>query len=92
MRKYFGIIVLIVVFLAVFVPFASSNPDGLEKVALTFGAEEHQPFWNGLMGDYSIGAVGNSYVSTVLAGVFGVFMVLLVTFLLGKAIAPKSHG
>jgi len=91
-RKYFGIVALIVVFLAVFVPFASSNPDGLEKVASTFGAEEHQPFWSGLMADYSIGAVGSSYVSTVLAGVFGAFMVLLVALLLGKAIAPKSHG
>jgi cobalt/nickel transport protein len=91
-KKYFGIIALIVVFLAVFVPFASSNPDGLEKVASTFGAEEHQPFWNGLMADYSVGAVGNSYVSTVLAGVFGAFMVLLVALLLGKAISPKSHG
>jgi ABC-type sulfate transport system permease component len=92
MRKHLAIVGLIVVFLLVFVPFASSNPDGLEKVASTFGAEEHPSFWNGLMADYSIGAVGNSYVSTVLAGVFGVFMVLLVAFLLGKALAPKSHG
>jgi ABC-type sulfate transport system permease component len=91
-KKYFGIVALIVVFLAVFVPFASSNPDGLEKVASAFGVEEHQPFWSGLMADYSIGAVGNSYVSTVLAGVFGVFVVLLVALLLGKALAPKSQG
>lgn len=92
MRKQLGVIVLIVVFLLVFVPFASSNPDGLEKVASTFGAEEHQPFWSGLMADYSVGVVGNSYVSTVLAGVFGAFMVLLVALLLGKAMAPKSQG
>ena len=92
MRKQLGMIVLIVVFLAVFVPFASSNPDGLEKVASTFGAKEQPSIWNGLMADYSVGVVGNSYVSTVLAGVVGVFMVLLVALLLGKAIAPKSHG
>jgi hypothetical protein len=92
MKKYLGIIALILVFLAVFILFASSNPDGLEKVAVTFGAEEHQPLWNGLMADYSIAAVSNSYLSTVLAGVFGTFMVLLATFLLGRAIAPKSRA
>lgn len=91
MKKYLGIIALIIVFLVVFIPFASSNPDGLEKVAATFGAEEHQPLWNGLMADYSIAAIGDSYLSTVLAGVFGTFIVLLATFLLGRAIAPKSR-
>jgi ABC-type sulfate transport system permease component len=92
LKKYLGMIALIMVFLVIFVPFASSNPDGLEKVAATFGVEEHQPLWNGLMADYSIGAIGNSYLSTVLAGVFGTFMVLLATFLLGRAIAPKRRA
>ena len=40
MKKYVLAIVLLVVFLAVFIPFASSNPDGLEKVAETFGVGE----------------------------------------------------
>jgi hypothetical protein len=90
MKKYFGAIALIMVFLAVFIPFASSNPDGLEKVVETFGGTEHEPLWNGLMVDYSVEAVGNSFVSTLLAGAFGVFMVLLAGFLLGTAIAPKK--
>jgi hypothetical protein len=92
MKKHFAIIALIMVFLAIFVPFASSNPDGLEKVAVTFGVEGHQPLWSGLMADYSIETIGNSYLSTVLAGVFGTSMVLLATFLLGRAIAPKSRA
>jgi ABC-type sulfate transport system permease component len=92
MKKYFAVIALIMVFLVILIPFASSNPDGLEKVAATFGVEEHQPLWNGLMADYSIVAIDNSYLSTVLAGVFGTFVVLLVTFLLGRAIAPKSRA
>ena len=91
MKKYFAVIALIMVFLVILIPFASSNPDGLEKVAATFGVEEHQPFWNGLMFDYSVGAIGNPYISTLIAGVFGILMVLLATFLLGKAIAPKSR-
>ena len=90
MKKYFGITALIVVFLAILIPFASSNPDGLERVVETFGVEEHAPLWNGLMSDYAIAAIGNPYVSTLLAGVFGTFMVLLAAFLLGKAMAPKN--
>ena len=92
MKKHLGILALIVAFLAIFIPFASSNPDGLERVVETFGVTEHQPFWNGLMSDYAVSAIGNPYVSTLLAGVFGTFMVLLTAFLLGKAIAPKSHA
>ena len=92
MKKHLGIVALIVVFLAVFIPFASSNPDGLERVVETFGVAEHQPFWNGIMSDYAISAIGNPYMSTLLAGIFGTFMVLLAAFLLGKAIAPKSHA
>ena len=90
MEKYLGIVALIIVFLVVFIPFASSNPDGLEKVAVSFGADEHWHLWNGLMADYSIAAISNSYLSTVLAGVFGTFMVLLAAFLLGRAMAPKN--
>jgi len=92
MNKHLAVIAAIVVFLAVFIPLASSSPDGLEHVVETFGVAEHAPFWNGLMSDYAVSAIGNPYVSTLLAGVFGTFMVLLAAFLLGKAIAPKSHA
>ena len=87
-KKHLGTVALIVVFLAVFIPFTSSSPDGLERVVETFGVAEHAPFWNGLMSDYAIAA--SAYVSTLLAGVFGTFMVLLAAFLLGKAITPKN--
>ena len=92
MKKHLGTVALIVVFLAVFIPFASSSPDGLERVVETFGVAEHAPFWNGIMSDYAITAIGDPYVSTLLAGVFGTFMVLLATFLLGKAITPKNSA
>jgi len=90
MKKHFAAIALIVAFLAVFIPLASSNPDGLERVAQNFGVAEHTPIWNGIMSDYAIAAIGNPYVSTLLAGVFGTLMVLLAGFLLGKAMAPKK--
>jgi ABC-type sulfate transport system permease component len=90
MKKHFAAIALIVAFLAVFIPLASSSPDGLERVVETFGVAEHAPIWNGIMSDYAIAAIGNPYVSTLLAGVFGTLMVLLAGFLLGKAMAPKK--
>jgi hypothetical protein len=90
MSKHLAVIAAIVVFLAVFTPLASSSPDGLERVVETLGVAEHEPFWSGIMSDYAIAAIENPYVSTLLAGVFGTFMVLLAAFLLGKAMAPKS--
>jgi len=90
MKKNLAEIAAIMVFLVVFIPLASSSPDGLERVVETFGVEEHAPFWNGLMSDYAIAAIADPYVSTLLAGVFGTFMVLLAAFLLGKAITPKN--
>jgi hypothetical protein len=90
MKKHLAVIALIVVFLAVFIPLASSNPDGLERVVENFGVEEYAPFWNGLMSDYAIAAIADPYISTLLAGVFGTFLVLLAAFLLGKAMAPTN--
>ena len=92
MKKEVAVLCLIALFLVVFVPFASSNPDGLEKVVLTHGAQEHQSPWSGLMADYSIEIMDNSYVSKVLAGIFGIFIVLLSAFLLGRAIEPKKKA
>jgi hypothetical protein len=91
MNKQVVVIAAIVVFLAVFVPLASSSPDGLERVAENFGIKETAPFWNGIMSDYAVATIANPYVSTLLAGVFGTFAVLLAGFVLGKAMTPKNQ-
>jgi hypothetical protein len=44
------------------------------------------------MSGYSVATVGDAYVSTFLAGLFGIVAVLLATFLLGKTVAPKKKG
>jgi cobalt/nickel transport protein len=90
MKTYLGVIATIVIFLAVFIPFASSSPDGLERVVENFDVAENVPFWNGIMSDYAIAAIADPYVSTLLAGVFGTLVVLLAGFLLGKAMTPGS--
>lgn len=90
MKRYFKALILILVCFAVLVPFASNAPDGLEKVAETFGIEEHEPVWKGLMPDYTLPTIDNPYVSTLLAGTFGVFLVLGVALMLGTAMT-KPH-
>jgi len=91
MRKYILAIGLVIIFLVVFIPFASTSPDGLEKVAENLGVEENAPFWRGLMFDYSVEAVGNPYVSTLIAGVVGTGLVLLACLALGKVLVKKNN-
>jgi ABC-type sulfate transport system permease component len=90
MKKYIAGTILVFVFLAAFIPFASSSPDGLRKVASSLGVNE-QPFWQGFMSNYSVSALGNTYVSTLLAGFFGIVFVLTATLALGKAITKRSQ-
>jgi hypothetical protein len=92
MSKHVAVIVAILVFLAFLIPFASSNPDGLERVVETYGMEESSSFWNGIMSDYAISAITDPYISTLLAGAFGTLLVLAAAFLLGKVISPKASA
>ncbi len=89
MRKYLFAVLLIMGFLAILIPLASVNPDGFEKVAQTLGIEG-TPFWAGLMSGYSVGIIGNPYISTLIAGVAGTLLVLLFSLLLGKVLIKKS--
>ncbi|HEX6231458.1 MAG TPA: PDGLE domain-containing protein [Actinomycetota bacterium] len=72
--------------LAFFVsPFASSSPDGLEKVAIDQGfaetAEEHA-LADGPLADYGVRGVEDEGLSTGLAGVIGVAITFGVAMLL----------
>lgn len=91
MKKYLATLIFTLVGLAVLIPFASDAPDGLEKVAESLGIGEHEPTWSGLMPDYTLPHVENTYVSTLVAGVFGVFLVFGVTYLLGTVMAKPSE-
>ena len=91
MKKYLATTAMVVVFLAVFIPFASSSPDGLQRVASSLGIEKTEPAWHGLMGDYSVNALGDTYVSTLAAGVLGILMVLVASLVLGAAITRRNQ-
>jgi hypothetical protein len=55
------------------------------------GIEEPEPTWHGLMGDYSVSALGDGYVSTLAAGVLGTLMVLGISLVLGAAITKRNQ-
>ena len=92
MKKYIVALILIVAFLAIFIPLASNNPDGLEKVAQTFGADEQKPIWDGFMTDYSLSFISNSYISTLLAGIVGTILVFFSALILSKTFLPKKKN
>lgn len=86
--------VLVATFLS---PFASTFPDGLEKVAQRFGfAEKATEVINSkffVIKDYSISFTDNEFWKGALAGLFGVFIVLAVfgiIFLVYKIL--QIHG
>ena len=91
MKKMFVVVVaLILVSLAVLLPFASSSPDALEKVTSSYATDNQASVWQGIMPEYSVALFGDSYVSTLIAGVAGTVIVLGAGLLLGKTLPKKS--
>jgi cobalt/nickel transport protein len=64
-------------------PFASSWPDGLEKVAETLGFAHRaaqRPVLQAPLSDYSMPQMEGSFLSTPLAGVLGTLLCFLLPF------------
>ena len=71
-------------------PFASADPDGLERVAINIGFinnSQSAPFE--LIPDYAIPFLGETPISTIAAGAVGVLVVLAVAFLVGRSLQQK---
>ena len=74
-------------------PYASGNPDGLERVAQDLGfleASQGSPY--NLFHDYSIPFLGDTGVSTVIAGVVGVIVVFGLLMLVGRNIRGSKES
>ena len=72
-------------------PLASADPDGLERVAGDLGFLGHgasAPFQ--LLPDYSLSFLGNTSVSTILAGTIGIVVVAAIIVLVGQGMKAKS--
>jgi cobalt/nickel transport system permease protein len=85
-----GILISIIVVLLS--PFASIHPDGLERVAdnlefLFLGKEA--PYQ--LLPDYIIPALGESGLSTILAGLIGIIVVFLITYGIGRGLQRRKN-
>jgi len=82
--------------IAVFVsPFASSSPDGLEKVAETQGFLEkgETVAWRfPVFPDYEWKTAGNPFVNAAVAGGSGTLLAGLTAWLLGKFLSKRKRA
>ena len=85
-----GLIALVVV---LFSPLASADPDGLERVAINMGfINNGQSAPYQIIPDYTIPFLGETALSTIVAGIVGVIVVGGVVFLIGRGLKAKSHS
>jgi len=83
-----GIVALATVLLS---PLASADPDGLERVATDMGflrLSQSAPYK--LLPDYTIPFLGQTALSTIVAGAVGALVVLGLVIVLGNALRRKS--
>src|SRR5512133_3082135 len=86
---YAGIAIALAVTLLT--PFASANPDGLNRVAQDMGfmgTKQTAPFH--IISNYTIPFLGQTPLSTILAGALGVIVVLGIALLLGRSLRQKA--
>jgi hypothetical protein len=89
MKKLILVVAALMVAFAVLLPFASKTPDGLQELTQNSGNSQ-QPAWGGLMANYSV-ALSDPYVSTLVAGLLGVGIVLLASFALSATLSQKKE-
>ncbi len=82
--------VLITLAVVLLSPFASASPDGLERVAEDLGfinIAQTAPYE--VIPDYTIPFLGATPISTIVAGVIGVIVVLAIAFIVGCSLQTK---
>lgn len=78
MKKLITSGLIISIILILFSPFASSFPDGLEKVSEIFHfSEKGQSLINSPIPDYSLPFIKNNFFSTIIAGLIGVILIFI---------------
>jgi hypothetical protein len=86
-RNWFAVILVgvgIALAITLFSPWASGNPDGLEKVAEDKGfiEEAEDPSYE-IIPDYTFPGVEDERLATILSGIVGVIIVVAIVFGLG---------
>ena len=92
---------VLIFFLAAFViaaflsPFASSNPDGLDRVAQDLEFEEiseGKDVFKALIPDYKFPGVENEAIATSVAGVLGMLLTFGAAYGLGKVVSNRKKA
>ena len=94
-KKFYLVFLLVTIGLAGIVSFyASSSPDGLEKVAGDIGfietAKDHT-LDNSALADYGVAGIENERLSVGIAGILGVIATGLLMYLIIKFISRKKN-
>ena len=72
-------------------PFASANPDGLERVAADLGfINKGQSAAYQIIPDYTLPFLGQTPLSTIMAGVIGMLVVLALALMAGRSLQKRS--
>jgi len=83
--------VLIALAVVLLSPFASANPDGLERVAINMGfIQTGQPAPYQIIPDYTIPFLGATPLSTIVAGAVGVIIVSAIVFMAGRSLQTRK--
>lgn len=86
-----GLLVAVAV-VVVLAPFASPDPDGLERVAIDNGfAERGQEAAFAVLPDYSVPLLGDGPASLIVAGLIGVAILFAAAWLLGRVLSRRAR-
>jgi hypothetical protein len=90
--KWWHIALLVALLMAIISPFASSSPDGLEKVAEDKGFIEkaaEAPYR--LIADYLFPGVANEAVATILASIIGTLVIFGLAYGVARLLRRKQE-
>lgn len=94
MKKPVLLFLLVALAVAAFLsPFASSSPDGLDRVAQDLGFEEkseEEGLFESLLPDYKFPGIENESIATSLAGIAGTLLTFGVAYGLGKVVSKRK--
>ncbi|HET7738039.1 MAG TPA: PDGLE domain-containing protein [Tepidiformaceae bacterium] len=95
LRRYWWLVGLVIAIAVVVVlaPAASSDPDGLDRVAQdqAFAETAEDPAY-AFLPDYSVPGIDDEYWSLIAAGLTGVAIVFIVAVLLGAFLRMSRRG